>query len=199
MVERHRPRRLGQRAAEFELRIVGQQRAGQHRRRRRALALHHHARGGAHHVVRRLVQDAPAGGGDLRHVALRVHLREQHQRAPDRPHRSAGRARRTAARSRRAGRPPARRRTAGRPRRWQTRCAPARRGRRSSAPSCADRAPPRAPPARSGRARRGCAAAHHRRSRNASNCGRSLRIGFIALVSTSASKPRDSTSSQHAR
>jgi hypothetical protein len=43
------------------------------------VALHHHARTGAHHVVRRLVQYAPAGAGDLRHVAVGIHLGEQHQ------------------------------------------------------------------------------------------------------------------------
>ena len=79
VVQRYRLCRLGQRAAKFEPLIIGQQGAGQHHRMRRVLALHHHARRGAHHVVRRLVQDAPARGGDLRHVALRVHLREQHQ------------------------------------------------------------------------------------------------------------------------
>ena len=58
MVERHRPGRVGQARTHFELRVVGQQGAGQDDRRRRVPALDHHARGRAHHRVGRHAEDA---------------------------------------------------------------------------------------------------------------------------------------------
>ena len=61
---------------------------------------------GAHHVVGRLVQDAPAGGGDLRHIARAGPFPGTASAAPGRTHRPARPVRRTAARSRRATRPP---------------------------------------------------------------------------------------------
>ena len=78
MVERHRALGLGQGFAQFELRIIGQKRAGQNGRRRGALPLDHHARGGAHHRRWILAQDTPAGGRDLGHVYGFVHLRKKH-------------------------------------------------------------------------------------------------------------------------
>jgi hypothetical protein len=67
-LSRHRADAVGQGLAELELRVVGQEGAGDDRGPRRALALHDHAGGGAHHAVGRLPEDAPAGGRDLRHV-----------------------------------------------------------------------------------------------------------------------------------
>lgn len=66
--------------AEFELRIVGDQRAGKDRRTRRALLLHHDPRRRVHHVQGRLVQYAPAFFGDLRDIDTGVHLGEENQR-----------------------------------------------------------------------------------------------------------------------
>ncbi|MFO0004888.1 MAG: hypothetical protein ACK559_27530, partial [bacterium] len=80
MVQRHGAGGTVQGLTQLEARIIGQQRAGQHGRARRAPPLHHHARAGAHQAVRASLQDAPAGGGDLRHIRRRIHLREEHQR-----------------------------------------------------------------------------------------------------------------------
>ncbi len=84
---------FGERRPHLEGGIVGKQCAGQHDRSFRALPLHHHAARGAHHVLGILVQNAPAGFGDLRHVCAHIHLGEQHERGAivriDSPVRSA--------------------------------------------------------------------------------------------------------------
>jgi len=63
-----------------EARIVGQQGAGGITRGLPA-PFHQHARTGAHHVCGRLLQDAPAGRGDLGHLGGQVHFGEEHQLA----------------------------------------------------------------------------------------------------------------------
>ena len=80
MIEFYGRERVGEARAQFELRVVGQKRAGEYGGRRRALAFHDHAAGRAHHVVGAFVQDAPAVDGDFGHVDARIHLGKDHQR-----------------------------------------------------------------------------------------------------------------------
>ena len=69
---------FGQRVAQLERLVVGEQGAGQHHRALGAAALHDHAGVRAHHLIRALAEDVPAGGGDLGHLGGHVHLGEEH-------------------------------------------------------------------------------------------------------------------------
>jgi hypothetical protein len=77
MLEGHRAVRLAQRAAQFELRVVGKQCARNDNRMVSAFALNDHPRCGAHHCGGRLPEDVPAPRRDLRHIYADVHLGEQ--------------------------------------------------------------------------------------------------------------------------
>ena len=80
MVERHWARGILQCRAQLELRVIGDERAGEHRRSFGALAFDHHARGRAHEIRRRFAARAQSRLGDFRDVGARVHFRKKHQR-----------------------------------------------------------------------------------------------------------------------
>ena len=77
MIEGHRAIRLAQRAAQFELRVVGKKCARNDNRMVTAFALNNHSRCGAHHCAGRLPKDVPALRRYLGHIHADVHLREQ--------------------------------------------------------------------------------------------------------------------------
>ena len=192
MVEGHRPGRLGQGHPHFEARIIGQQRAGHHGGQWCFLPLHHHPR--TAHITSsgdlcRIPQQAVVISGTSRSVPFP----ETASAVPDRRiHLDP-----VLANSRRTRRvtfsvSPVKRRPATsslKPFR-ASQIRPSRVGPQLRRPrSCSWML------GRNGRAdtrivsRSGC------RSRRASISARSLRSGFIALVNTSASRPRDNTHS----
>ena len=143
-------------------------------------------------------QDAPAGLGDLRHVDGGIHLGKEHQR-----HRIVGidgmpSSANSARVSRRA--PPVRSRPrSGRPATCTSKpFAPARPGRRWSAPA-ARAALGFVHARRNGRARRARSAGRHGRGSRPSSAGFILRIGRIALVSTRACEAARQDIVQHRR
>lgn len=71
--------RLGQRGAQLEARVVGQQRAGDDARARRGASAQHHAGADAHQRRRTAPQDGPTALRHLRSHSLGVNLREQDQ------------------------------------------------------------------------------------------------------------------------
>ena len=87
-LRRHGTDAFGQRVAELELRVVGQQRAGDDGRPLGALALHHHARARRTSRCRATSSRMPQQAVVISGTSTRgVHLRKQHQRRPGRPHR----------------------------------------------------------------------------------------------------------------
>ena len=72
----------GKSAPELELRIVGQQRTGDHDRMIGVLAFDDHPRGSRTSSARAGSQDAPAARGDLRHVDARVSISGNSTSAP---------------------------------------------------------------------------------------------------------------------